>query len=123
MRDERVELLDQDVTSYGVLHSRSADDESGVRLEELIRLGYTLIDSGVGSAGLGRLKTKLADVYARQAEAIESVSLDASKDADVARALLAYEECFLELATNSALLAFSRQVLGESFVLLQQNGL
>jgi ectoine hydroxylase-related dioxygenase (phytanoyl-CoA dioxygenase family) len=54
---------------------------------------------------------------------MEPGSLESSNDADVARCLLADEECFFALATNPALLTFCRQVLGESFVLLQQNGL
>jgi ectoine hydroxylase-related dioxygenase (phytanoyl-CoA dioxygenase family) len=91
-------------------------------LEELTRVGYTVLDSGVGASELEELRAKLPEVYARQAAELEAASLDASEDADVARCLLAYEDCFFRLATNPALLGFCERLFGESFVLLQQNG-
>ena len=116
-------MLDQEVSSYGVLEAREAADESAVKLEELARMGYTLLESGVSESALDELQASLADVYARQAAATDAASLDASKDADVARCLLAYEQCFFDLATNPMLVGFCKQLFGESFVLLQQNGL
>lgn len=115
-------LLDQDVSSYGVLEARDAVDETDVNLEELTRLGYTVLEGGLDQRELDELRTQLASVYERQAAALDAASLEASKDADVARCLLAYEDCFLELATNPTLLAFCKRVFGENFVLLQQNG-
>jgi ectoine hydroxylase-related dioxygenase (phytanoyl-CoA dioxygenase family) len=114
-------MLDQGVSSYGVAEAQETGDELELKVEELARLGYTLLESGLEADKLEELRTKLAAVYARQAAAEES-ALEASDDADVARCLLAYEACFLDLATTPALLEFCRRVFGESFVLLQQNG-
>jgi ectoine hydroxylase-related dioxygenase (phytanoyl-CoA dioxygenase family) len=115
-------MLDQEVSSYGVLETGQAGDEMDLKLEELTRVGYTLVESGLGADELEELRGKLVDVYARQAAELDSASLDESNDADVARCLLAYEECFFELATNPALLGVCKRIFGESFVLLQQNG-
>ena len=115
--------LDQQVSSYGVLETDRADDELSVRVEELVRVGYTQLDSGIEDAELDELRDELSSVYTRQAEEIQDVSLEASDDADVARCLLAYSDVFFRLATNRMLLAFCRRVFGDSFVLLQQNGL
>jgi ectoine hydroxylase-related dioxygenase (phytanoyl-CoA dioxygenase family) len=115
-------MLDQQIGSYGVLDTQEASDEVDLRVEELTRVGFTVLESGVDAAELERLRARLSDVYARQAADLEAASLDASDDADVARCLLAYDGCFLELATNPALLAFCERLFGESFMLLQQNG-
>jgi ectoine hydroxylase-related dioxygenase (phytanoyl-CoA dioxygenase family) len=115
-------MLDQNVSSYGVLESRDASDETDLQLEELLRMGFTVLDSGLRGAELEEMRTKLGDVYDRQAAELEAASLAASDDADVARCLLAYEPCFFDLATNATLLSFCTRLFGENFVLLQQNG-
>jgi len=93
-----------------------------LRLEELTRVGYTVLDSGLDDDAIDELRSQLGSVYARQRAELEAASLDASDDADVARCLLAYDNCFFRLAANPALLDFCRHVFGDSFVLLQQNG-
>ncbi len=116
--------LDEQVNSYGILLTEEERDEVGIKLEELLRFGFTTIESGLSVNDLDDIRKKLADVYARQLEEIGgSVTLEASHDADVARCLLAYETCFFDLATNKPLLGFCRRLFGDNFVLLQQNGL
>jgi hypothetical protein len=116
--------LDEQVSSYGILLAEKESDEIGIKLEELMRFGFTTLESGLSASELEDLREKLAVVYARQMEEIgNSGALEVSNDADVARCLLAYETCFFELATNSSLLGFCRRLFGENFVLLQQNGL
>jgi hypothetical protein len=117
------QLSAQEVSSYGVVRAHEEGDELDTKVEELSRLGYTLLHSGLDADDLAELRTKLAAVYARQAAALEPASLDDSDDADVARCLLAYEPRFLDLATNPVLIGFCRRLFGDSFVLLQQNGL
>jgi ectoine hydroxylase-related dioxygenase (phytanoyl-CoA dioxygenase family) len=117
------DVLDEQVDSYGVLESQRTTDDLDLRTEELARFGYTVLEGDFDTSELDELRAKLPDVYARQAAALEAASLEASDDADVARCLLAYEACFLRLATSPALLAFSERLFGESYVLLQQNGL
>lgn len=114
-------MLDQDVSSYGVLEKPQTGDETDVRVEELTRIGYTVVDGGVDAAGLDAMRERLAAVYARQAAELDG-ALEGSNDADVARCLLAYDDVFFQLATNAALLNFCKRLFGESFVLLQQNG-
>ena len=115
-------MLDQTVASYGVVDAEAAAHEAAVRLEELTRLGYTLLESGIDAGELEILRGTLAEVYERQVAEFEAASLDASVDADVARCPLAYDLSFLSLATNPALLSFCEQLFGPGFVLLQQNG-
>jgi hypothetical protein len=115
-------MLDQDVSSYGVLVSGDAGDGTDLHLEELIRRGCTVVDSGLDSGAIGQMRTKLDDVYARQVAELESAMLEAPDDADVVRCPLAYDPAFLDLATNPVLLALCKRLFGDNFVLLQQNG-
>jgi hypothetical protein len=115
-------MLDQNVNSYGVLETRDASDPVDLQLEELRRVGCTVLDSGLGEAELDEMRTRLADVYCRQAADLEAASLEASDDADVARCPLAYDPCFFDLATSAVLMRFCARVFGDNFVLLQQNG-
>lgn len=115
-------MLDQSVNSYGVLEAPDASEATDLQVEELRRNGCTVLESGRDESELDAMRGKLADVYAQQAAEAEAASLDASDDADVVRAPLVYDPCFLDLATDPVLLRFCTQVFGESFVLLQQNG-
>lgn len=115
-------MTDQEVSSYGVSVAARGGDELDTKVEELTRNGYTLLDSGLDEVSLEELRTQLADVYSRQADALETASLEGSDDADVARCLLAYDPRFLDLATNRPLIDLCRRLFGDSFVLLQQNG-
>jgi hypothetical protein len=114
-------VLDQHVSSYGVREAGAGADDMDLKLEELTRVGFTLLESGLEELELQELRDQLHAVYQRQAEALEG-ALEDSDDADVARCLLAYEDCFFDLATTPALMRFCRRVFGESFVLMQQNG-
>lgn len=105
-----------------MLESQDATDDVDLKLEELTRLGYTTLDGGLDATELESLRAKLPEVYGRQAAALQAASLESSDDADVARCLLAYDESFFRLAVNPALLAFCERLFGESFMLLQQNG-
>src|SRR5204863_2147034 len=92
--------------------------------EEVRFEGFTLVPSGLGADELAALRTKLDDVYARQvAELGGEEMLARCSDVDVARAPLAYDDAFVSVAANARLLAVIERLLGDNFVLVQQNGL
>jgi hypothetical protein len=118
------ETARQGVGAYGVVaEDGPGSDGCALNREEFRRLGFTLLDGGVGADQLDPLRKALGEVYGRQSADIGADALGGSVDADVARCLLAYDDRFLALATNPKLLSFCRGVFGESFLLLQQNGL
>jgi hypothetical protein len=114
--------LDQDVSSYGVRDAADGPGGADLQLEELYRLGCTVLQSGLDPVEIHQMKAKLEDVYARQTADLGAAPLAASDDADVVRCALAYDPAFLDLATHPVLLGFCERVFGENFVLLQQNG-
>jgi ectoine hydroxylase-related dioxygenase (phytanoyl-CoA dioxygenase family) len=70
------------------------------------------------------LRRRLDQVYERQlSELGGEEALARCSDLDVARAPLAYDPAFVGIAANPNMLAVVRQMLGPSFILMQQNGL
>jgi ectoine hydroxylase-related dioxygenase (phytanoyl-CoA dioxygenase family) len=109
--------------TYGVVQTAAAGDEVAAVTESLRRNGYAVVPGALSRADAARHAAALDRVYAQQCEEVGGeAQLAGIHDAGVARALLAYEPAFLELAAHPLLLAVARAVLGENFVLLMQNG-
>lgn len=116
-------MSDQGLATHGVM-SRTAGALPDLHAEELRFQGFTLVPSGIDSAKLEELRTRLDAVYAGQTSELGGEeALARCNDVDVARAPMAYDDAFVSVAANSNLLAVVRQMLGENFILMQQNGL
>ncbi len=110
--------------SYGVTERFEPADEIEEALLELTINGYTVLDSGFDPGFIADLRTRLDRVYAEQVREAGGVAvLEAKKDADIARAVLAYDDAFLTVATAPPLLQLARRALGNAFVLVMQNGI
>jgi hypothetical protein len=110
--------------AHGVHQQVRAHDRLDAQVEELRALGYTTVASGLSETDLNILRERMEAVYATQVR--EFGGLDALRrcnDLDTARCPLAYDDSFVGVAANDALMTLVRRVLGENFVLLQQNGL
>lgn len=118
-------MLDKTVGSYGVTRARKDGDETDLVVEELFNLGCTTFDSGLSPEELQEIREGLARVYDLQSAEMKSAGLElaGSKDADVVRCPLVYDTVFIKLATNKRLVDVCTRIFGDSFVLLQQNGL
>jgi ectoine hydroxylase-related dioxygenase (phytanoyl-CoA dioxygenase family) len=117
-------MTEQAVLTHGVLNRAGDGGAADVHVEELRFEGFTLIPSGLSADELAALRTKLDEVYARQvAELGGEDAMARCSDVDVARAPLVYDEAFVAVAANPRLLAVVERMLGNNFVLMQQNGL
>ena len=116
-------MTDQPVLVHGVLRRRAPVDNTDARLEELDRLGFTIVDAGLAGAEISKLRASLDDVYAKQCEETGKDLAIAAGDADIARAPLAYDDAFVSVATNPMLMEICRRLFGDNFVLLMQNGI
>jgi ectoine hydroxylase-related dioxygenase (phytanoyl-CoA dioxygenase family) len=108
---------------YGI-HERERSGDQVARHAEQIRLvGYTVVPSGLSAAQVEDLGVRLDAVLAQQVDEFGGAArLAAIGDALTARCVLAYDEAFLELATHPDVRALCRNLLGDYFVLMQQNG-
>ena len=115
-------MSEQPIATHGVM-SRT-EGSADLHAEELRFQGYTLVPSGIGAAELENLRSRLDEVYARQAAELGGEeALARCSEVDVARAPLVYDEAFVGIAANPNLLAVVERMLGPNFVLMQQNGL
>jgi ectoine hydroxylase-related dioxygenase (phytanoyl-CoA dioxygenase family) len=116
--------MDQTVLTHGVNRVVDTTGEASMHVEELRLQGYTLVDSGLDERALDGLRNALEAVYRQQCDELGGeAALRRCNDADVARAPLVYDSRFVDVAANPNLLEVVSQVLGENFVLTQQNGL
>lgn len=113
-----------DVPNYGVnLHSAVVDDLDS-HAEDVRLVGYTIVESALSSDRVAAYRGHVDEVIRRQEEeAGGAEALARIGDANTGRALLAYDASFLTLATNDRLLGVVRRLLGDYFVLSQQNSI
>jgi ectoine hydroxylase-related dioxygenase (phytanoyl-CoA dioxygenase family) len=108
---------------YGV-HEKTVVDSDAARHAEEIRIsGYSVVPRLVDAPMLQTIRTRLDSAYAAQAAEVGGEErLRAINDANVARCLLAQDLFFLQLATHPRVLAIAAELLGDYFILQQQNG-
>jgi hypothetical protein len=112
--------MDVEPPSYGILEQRTLADAFDGHVEEIDVLGYTILDSGLAPGKLQQIRDRLdgllAGVSAGDGPAFRP-------DRDLVRCPLAHDDLFLEVATLPGIVELSRRVLGDTFVLLQQNAI
>ena len=110
--------------AHGVCQQVQLHDRLDAQVEELRSLGYTTVASGLPAYELAALRDAMEVVYQTQVRELGGLpALQRCNDLDTARCPLAYDERFIGVAAHPALMALVRRLLGENFVLLQQNGL
>lgn len=111
------------VRSYGITEQTTAGSSAEQHAETLQLLGYTVVPSGYSEAQIQTMREKLDAELARQeADAGGAEVLARMKEADTVRAVLVGEPSFIDVATNENILIIAKLLLGEYFILMQQNG-
>ncbi len=112
------------VKSFGVKEfSRPASDVDGC-VEEIKLVGYTILPDLLSGAELEEMRHKMDSIYQTQVEEIGGLQqLAAISDTYTAMCLLAYDDCFIRMATNPQVLAIVERFLGDYFILMLQNGI
>lgn len=109
---------------YGIKTFSPVKDKYDACAEEINLLGYTVIDGGFLPEEIAALRNGVDKIMRRQSEEFGDTTLLAKiGEAGIGRALLAYDEMFLRLATHAALLEIVKRLLGEYFILSQQNSI
>jgi len=111
-------------SSYGVREAHSLASDLDRNLEEIAVNGFTILEDVLHPSQLEEAARRIDAVYLKQSAEIGGAdNLKCINDELVARCLLAYDDYFLELATNAKILAILQRLLGDYFTLLQQNGI
>jgi ectoine hydroxylase-related dioxygenase (phytanoyl-CoA dioxygenase family) len=111
-----------EMRTHGVREFQRNSDPFDLCVEEIRSIGYTVIDSGYSADHLQTIREKIDVIYEQQVREIGGIeNLAGINDADLARALLAYDDLFLDLATHPGLMTITKRLLGDVFILMSQN--
>jgi ectoine hydroxylase-related dioxygenase (phytanoyl-CoA dioxygenase family) len=108
---------------YGIQERQTADDAIARHAERIRLVGYTVVPGGLAAARVEEFGARLDAVLETQvAEFGGSGRIAAIGDSLTARCLLAYDSAFVDLAAHPDVLALCGHLVGDYFVLMQQNG-
>jgi hypothetical protein len=112
------------IKHYGVREQSIASDELDIKLQELDLCGYTVLESGLSISGLMDLRERVERLLAEQERRFGGHEvLKQIGEADTLRAPLIWDEAFLSVAILPQLLELCKRVLGDYFIVNQQNGI
>jgi ectoine hydroxylase-related dioxygenase (phytanoyl-CoA dioxygenase family) len=108
---------------YGIKEATVVSGEAEAHAEQVRNLGYAIVPGLAQADELAAARERLDRVYARQcADAGGEEALRGINDADVVRCPLAADDFFLGFATSPRLRAIVDLLLGDYYILQQQNG-
>lgn len=114
----------QGLRSYGVTEFTQLASPLDGYAEELRVNGYTVISDLLDEATLESLRRKVDEIYELQKSEVAAFGdLEQINDANVVRALLAYDDVFLDLARQPIFLSVAERILGKYFILQMQNAI
>ncbi len=92
-------------------------------LEELDILGYTLIKKALLPEEVNELKNELERIWDIQEKETEGIfNIKEIAENNIVRAPLAYSNSFIKAYNNSKTIPLIREILGDYFILSQENG-
>jgi ectoine hydroxylase-related dioxygenase (phytanoyl-CoA dioxygenase family) len=111
--------------TFAVYEFTECNSEEEYRAEEIRILGYSVVPAVLGEDELRQAREKIDSIYRTQLEEVGGEEVVRRiNDEHVARAPLAYDEFFLDVAASPQILAIVNQVLGGGyFQLHSQNGI
>jgi ectoine hydroxylase-related dioxygenase (phytanoyl-CoA dioxygenase family) len=114
----------QALKTHAVREFHRNESEVDFWVEEIRRIGYTVVESGYSEDALQSMREKIDRIYEAQISEIGGVDrLARINDADVARCLIGYDDYFVQLATHPKIISVLTKMLGENFLLMSQNGI
>jgi phytanoyl-CoA dioxygenase PhyH len=111
------------VSSYGILEQRVVATDTDRAAEEVIFLGYSVINSGYSADEVSNIGRAFDAVHATYVELYDKDSLKEIDEYNGIRLPLALDEKFLDLAMNPRVLDLVGKLIRNKFILNQQNGI
>lgn len=111
-------------SSYGIVERMSGGTDIDIHVERVRASGVTVVPGGYDADQISHLSRRIDELLAEQASRAGGVHVLAEiGEHETLRCCLAHEEAFVRLATNPQVLAVCRRLLGDYFVLTQQNAI
>ncbi len=108
---------------YGKIQQTAISDEIDRCAEEVRILGFSVLENIIPQKELKTFSDRIDRVYRLQEEELGHDYLAGINELNVARALLAYDDCFLKLIVHETVQKMVQLFLGEYFILNLQNGI
>ena len=107
--------------AYGVTSSGTLLSEDDALVEEYKVNGYAVIENALDIEQVTGYNELAEEVYSKQQDEFGIDALASIKDLDMARALLAYSDEFLDLVFHEQATALIQKILGPYYILSLQN--
>ena len=112
-----------DAPVHGVSRQIQVENDIDEHLEELLFLGYTVVEKAASPEVVAAARDKLEALEAAQIAEAENLNTRMEDHRGIVRCPLVQDNVFLRLATLPAPMEIARRCLGENFVLLLQSGI
>lgn len=114
----------QEITRYGVKEFTQLESVVDGYVEEVRVNGFAILPDVLDPDMIKMLANKVDEISKQQVAEISNLgNLAEINDANIVRALLAYDEAFLDLAVQPFFLLLMQKLLGEYFILQMQNAI
>jgi ectoine hydroxylase-related dioxygenase (phytanoyl-CoA dioxygenase family) len=116
--------MTQILQSYGVRETTDVVSTTDSIVEEIRIMGYAVMEGVLSDSDLEFIREKIDEIYETQVNEIGGLPYLAEiNDVNLVRLLLAYDDLFLTVATNARVLEVVEKLLGDYFILGQQNAI
>lgn len=112
---------DDEVLSFGVLEKNTLSDPLDLHVEEVLNRSCTIIPDVFTADEVGYARQALDKLYADQTTTFGAENLEKASDVNNVRCPLAYDDHFLNMATNKKIHSILAKLLGANYVLMMQN--
>lgn len=109
--------------SYGANIQINTNSLVDYCLEELTINGFSVLENVLNSVDLEKCRERIDAVYQIQKNNFGEENLRSINEENLVRCPLAYDEFFLDIATNFKVLEVVKRILGDYFILHLQNGI
>jgi hypothetical protein len=111
-------------SSYGIVERTTAASDADFHAERIRVSGFTVIPGTYVPDELAYFSRRIDGLLVEQADRAGGIeALAAIREHETLRCCLAYDEAFVRLAANANVMEVCRRLLGEYFVLTQQNAI
>jgi ectoine hydroxylase-related dioxygenase (phytanoyl-CoA dioxygenase family) len=111
------------VPFYGVLKRNIVGNTIDRAVEEIVNLGFSVIDSGFSHDEIQSLASKFDCLHAQYLKTYGNKYLQSIDEHNNIRLPLVFDHAFIELATNTNVLSVVERLIVGKFMLNQQNGI